>query len=177
LKHGNVFHGSVAKRIRGILVQEQDHQIVLATALGVRVPNVTQLKGAATPQKKPGNRSVSIVARNRLLVATDSLFRRNSTKGLGDETCDCSNPDCQFGLARNGRMYRKEGLYRAGDEDHDTRRDDHNYNREGRQDNRRSSVNNDALNAESSDGRMVRASDGRNIFSPKKGTEKCHIQP
>ena len=35
---------AVAEQIRGILVQEQDHQIALATALGIPVPNVTQLE-------------------------------------------------------------------------------------------------------------------------------------
>jgi len=33
---------AVAENIRGILVQEQDHQIALATALGVDVPDVSQ---------------------------------------------------------------------------------------------------------------------------------------
>jgi bacterioferritin len=33
---------AVAEQIRDILVQEQDHQIALATALGVEVPNVRQ---------------------------------------------------------------------------------------------------------------------------------------
>lgn len=37
---------AVAEQIRGILVQEQDHQIALATALGLEVPNVTQLEEA-----------------------------------------------------------------------------------------------------------------------------------
>ena len=37
---------AMAEQIRGILVQEQDHQIALATALGVAVPNVTQLEAA-----------------------------------------------------------------------------------------------------------------------------------
>src|SRR5437868_15534226 len=32
---------AIAEHIRGILVQEQDHQIALATALGVEIPNVT----------------------------------------------------------------------------------------------------------------------------------------
>jgi bacterioferritin len=35
---------AVAEQIRDILVQEQDHQIALATALGEEVPNVTQLE-------------------------------------------------------------------------------------------------------------------------------------
>lgn len=35
---------AVGEQIRGILVQEQDHQIALATALGLEVPNVTQLE-------------------------------------------------------------------------------------------------------------------------------------
>jgi len=42
---------AVAEQIRGILVQEQDHQIALATALGVEVPNVTQLE-VAQPLKR-----------------------------------------------------------------------------------------------------------------------------
>jgi len=32
---------AVAEHLRGILVQEQDHQVALANALGVEVPNVT----------------------------------------------------------------------------------------------------------------------------------------
>jgi bacterioferritin len=50
---------AVAEQIRNILVQEQDHQIALATALGVQIPDVTQLgkipnceKGAAEAPKK-----------------------------------------------------------------------------------------------------------------------------
>ena len=34
---------AVAEQIRNILVQEQDHQVALATALGEQVPNVTDL--------------------------------------------------------------------------------------------------------------------------------------
>ena len=37
---------AMAEQIRGILVQEQDHQIALATALGVAVPNVALLEEA-----------------------------------------------------------------------------------------------------------------------------------
>ncbi len=37
---------AVAEQIRDILVQEQDHQIALATALGVQVPNVARLEEA-----------------------------------------------------------------------------------------------------------------------------------
>ncbi len=37
---------AVAEQIRDILVQEQDHQIALATALGVAVPNVARLENA-----------------------------------------------------------------------------------------------------------------------------------
>jgi bacterioferritin len=33
---------AIAEHLRGILVQEQDHQIALATALGVDVPDVTR---------------------------------------------------------------------------------------------------------------------------------------
>ena len=39
---------AVAELIRNILVQEQDHQIALATALGEQVPNVTDLHLVAT---------------------------------------------------------------------------------------------------------------------------------
>jgi bacterioferritin len=35
---------AVAEQIRNILVEEQDHQIALATALGEETPNVTQLE-------------------------------------------------------------------------------------------------------------------------------------
>jgi bacterioferritin len=35
---------ALAEQIRQILVEEQDHQIDLATALGVEVPNLTKLK-------------------------------------------------------------------------------------------------------------------------------------
>lgn len=34
---------AIAEHIRDILVQEQDHQIALANALGIEIPNVTQL--------------------------------------------------------------------------------------------------------------------------------------
>ena len=35
---------ALAEHIRDILVQEQDHQIALATALGVEIPNVSRLE-------------------------------------------------------------------------------------------------------------------------------------
>jgi bacterioferritin len=35
---------AIAEHIRDILVQEQDHQIALATALGVEVPNLAKLE-------------------------------------------------------------------------------------------------------------------------------------
>jgi len=38
---------ALAEQIRDILVQEQDHQIALATALGVDVPDVTSPKERA----------------------------------------------------------------------------------------------------------------------------------
>src|ERR1700742_43801 len=38
---------ALAERLRDILVQEQDHQIALATALGVDVPDVTSTKERA----------------------------------------------------------------------------------------------------------------------------------
>jgi bacterioferritin len=37
---------AMAEQIREILVQEQDHQIDLATALGEEVPDVSRLRGA-----------------------------------------------------------------------------------------------------------------------------------
>ena len=43
---------AVAEQIRGILVQEQDHQIALATALGIEVPNVTQIEEAQPPKPR-----------------------------------------------------------------------------------------------------------------------------
>ena len=42
---------AAAEQIRDILVQEQDHQIALATALGVEVPNVSELPVPAPPNK------------------------------------------------------------------------------------------------------------------------------
>lgn len=50
---------AVAESIREILVQEQEHQIDLASALGIEVPDVTKLNLAhgsntdSTPKKKP----------------------------------------------------------------------------------------------------------------------------
>ena len=45
---------ALAEQIRDILVQEQDHQVALATALSVRVPNVAQLENTVPPtQGKP----------------------------------------------------------------------------------------------------------------------------
>jgi bacterioferritin len=35
---------ALAEQVRGILVQEQDHQIDLATALGEEVPDVSRLR-------------------------------------------------------------------------------------------------------------------------------------
>jgi bacterioferritin len=44
---------AIAEHIRDILVQEQDHQIALATALGVEIPNVANKQEAhAGPLKK-----------------------------------------------------------------------------------------------------------------------------
>ena len=40
---------AMAEQIREILIQEQDHQIALATALGVEVPNVSQLPAPTPP--------------------------------------------------------------------------------------------------------------------------------
>ena len=41
---------AVAEQIRQILVQEQDHQIALATALGVPVPNVAEIEIVPLPE-------------------------------------------------------------------------------------------------------------------------------
>ncbi len=52
---------AVAEHIRDILVQEQDHQIALATALGVEIPDVSK-SGGAKPVKlatKVGNGAVT----------------------------------------------------------------------------------------------------------------------
>lgn len=46
---------AIAEQLRDILVQEQDHQIALATALGIEVPNVTQLE-SATSSGRPDNK-------------------------------------------------------------------------------------------------------------------------
>jgi bacterioferritin len=43
---------ALAEQIRRILVQEQDHQVALATALGVPVPNVAELEEAAGDEKR-----------------------------------------------------------------------------------------------------------------------------
>jgi len=40
---------AIAEYIRGILVDEQDHQIALATALGIAIPN------AAKPEVQPAS--------------------------------------------------------------------------------------------------------------------------
>ena len=42
----------MAEQIRQILVQEQDHQIDLATALGESVPNVNSTKGRAPGKRR-----------------------------------------------------------------------------------------------------------------------------
>ncbi len=50
---------AMAEQIRDILVDEQHHQIALATALGVDVPNVTLLEGTLTPQPLSTHSSVA----------------------------------------------------------------------------------------------------------------------
>ena len=42
---------AIAEHIRDILVQEQDHQIALATALGVAIPNVARMPNERTDKK------------------------------------------------------------------------------------------------------------------------------
>jgi len=48
---------AIAEHIRDILVQEQDHQIALSTALGVETPNVAKgpepSNGAAKKEHRP----------------------------------------------------------------------------------------------------------------------------
>ncbi len=46
---------AIAEQIRGILVQEQDHQVALATALSVKVPNVTQLENTPSLKQSQAN--------------------------------------------------------------------------------------------------------------------------
>jgi bacterioferritin len=53
---------AVAEHIRGILVQEQDHQVALASALGVEVPNATR------PQTPIDNHSAINAGITRKLV-------------------------------------------------------------------------------------------------------------
>ena len=43
---------AMAEQIREILVQEQDHQIDLATALGEEVPDVSRLRGGTSARKR-----------------------------------------------------------------------------------------------------------------------------
>jgi bacterioferritin len=42
----------MAEQIREILVQVQDHQIDLATALGEEVPDVSRLRGGTSARKR-----------------------------------------------------------------------------------------------------------------------------
>ena len=48
---------AVAEHIRGILVQEQDHQVALATALGIEIPNVA--RSGTEESRKPTARAGS----------------------------------------------------------------------------------------------------------------------
>ena len=71
---------AIAEHIRGILVQEQDHQIALATALGIAAPNVTQFEEAPPIERSEVNRNVSPAVQGRLLVeagSTDRLCERS----------------------------------------------------------------------------------------------------
>lgn len=49
---------AMAEQIRGILVQEQNQQIALATALGIPVPNVTGLRQALPVNQSQLNRTI-----------------------------------------------------------------------------------------------------------------------
>ena len=51
---------AIAEHIRGILVQEQDHQVALASALGVEVPNAARppnCPSTSTPGSTPESRA------------------------------------------------------------------------------------------------------------------------
>ena len=99
---------AIAEQIRNILVQEQDHQIALATALGVEVPNVTQLNNVTTLECCDVNQASSLEIQNQLLVEADVADRNVSMKGAEDETHDCSNSNCQSGLDRSSRVFRDD---------------------------------------------------------------------
>ena len=71
---------AVAEHLRGILVQEQDHQIALANALGVPTPNVqetteTLVANSVVPQK------VEAISRNDIMAnAVGAEIRRASER-------------------------------------------------------------------------------------------------
>ena len=73
---------AIAEHLRGILVQEQDHQIALANALGVQTPNVqatieTQVEIPLTPQK------AEPIGRNDIKVnAVGAEIRRASERDV-----------------------------------------------------------------------------------------------
>src|SRR6266850_660200 len=60
---------AMAEVIRDILVQEQEHQIDLATALGIEVPDSSRL--AASERRPATQRARAIGARTRVLFLTD----------------------------------------------------------------------------------------------------------
>jgi bacterioferritin len=60
---------AIAEQIREILVQEQDHQIALATALGVEVPDVSQLEVSAETDNTPAQIPSSPVSTGQTVAA------------------------------------------------------------------------------------------------------------
>ena len=71
---------AIAEHLRGILVQEQDHQIALANALGVPTPNVQETSEtlAETPVAPP---KVETIGRNDIMAnAVGAEIRRASAR-------------------------------------------------------------------------------------------------
>ena len=107
---------------------------------------------------------MSIAAQSRLLVEASAADRRVLAKGSKDETGHCSQFDRQSDLDQPLRVFGK-GIHQAGDEDHHTRRYDDDHDRKGSQEDRRTSAGRNAVNPESSDGRMLRTWDVPNASS------------
>ena len=59
---------AMAEHIREILMQEQDHQIALATALGIDVPNVNSPGNKATRNREPAFAALGAHGRSRAAV-------------------------------------------------------------------------------------------------------------
>ncbi len=98
---------AVAEQIRDILVQEQDHQIALATALGVPVPNVTRLEEVAPPKQSSASKNVRIAIQSRLPVETNAPDHRIAVRVAEPETRDCT-PDCPPALEPHVRVFQAD---------------------------------------------------------------------